>query len=402
MENNNSSIEQPNIKPMQNCPVVYSLSIVGRKWMLPVLCELNKKNIMRYGAIKKSIPGITNMALTQVLKDLVANDVVQRIQFEEIPPHVEYSLTQVGEKLLPALYSVAKWGLNLMDRDDVKCSCSDKCYGAYYEYIPNEREQEVRQSPERYNERYLRYYQEIIEEKVETKSIPDKLEAFLLAMLHALTEDGTEPTRWSFIFYMRNDTPNILQTDRPQYKILRDLIEEGKSDGVIQAPMETEYIIQMLSKVITGCIGAMAAVCIALFAAITLQNAESNREGAIASISIATVIPMFVLAYGCLYSLAQKETMTKMQYMESVMLIRFGSFFTAFMGYLEGIWHIIALKGGALTENPGMEAVLACGWSAIGVAATVLWVIEMRTKYVVRSKYGGIIHQTHFKRRKSI
>lgn len=147
---------------------------------------------------------------------------------------------------------------------------------------------------------------------------------------------------------------------------------------------------------------AMAAVCIALFVAITLQNVESNREGAIASISIATVIPMFVLVYGCLYSLTQKETMTKMQHMESVMLIRFGSFFTAFMGYLEGIWHIIALKGGALTENSVIEAVLACGWCAIGVVATVLWVIEMRTKYVVRNKYGGIIHQTHFKRRKSI
>lgn len=147
---------------------------------------------------------------------------------------------------------------------------------------------------------------------------------------------------------------------------------------------------------------SMAAVGIALFVAITLQNVESNREGAIASVSIATVIPMFVLVYGCLYSLVQKETMTKMQHMESVMLIKFGAFFTAFMGYLEGIWHIIALKGGVLTENPGMEAVLACGWCAIGVIMTVLWVIEMQTKYVVRNKYGAIIDQTHFSRRKSI
>lgn len=147
---------------------------------------------------------------------------------------------------------------------------------------------------------------------------------------------------------------------------------------------------------------AMATVCIVLFAAITLQNVESNREGAIASISIATVIPMFVLTYGCLYGLAQKETMTEAQHMESVMFIRFGSFFTAFMGCLEGIWHIIALRGGALTENPSMEAVLTCGWFAIAVVATILWVLEMRTKYVVRNKYGGIMHQTHLKRRKSI
>ena len=60
--------------------------------------------------MKKAIPKITNTMLTSTLRDLERLGVVAREQFNEIPPHVEYSLTESGEALLPIFYEIAKWG----------------------------------------------------------------------------------------------------------------------------------------------------------------------------------------------------------------------------------------------------------------------------------------------------
>ena len=118
-----------------DCPIIYVFHLVSRKWVIDVLCKLNKYQVMRYGEIKKAVPGITNMALTQVLKELAANGVIDRIQYNEIPPHTEYSLTEQGKELIRALYSVARWGLKQMSEKG-HSTCADKCYSMYYEYIP--------------------------------------------------------------------------------------------------------------------------------------------------------------------------------------------------------------------------------------------------------------------------
>ena len=72
------------------CPVVYSLDLLGRKWRLPILCELDKHGVMRYNELKRRISGITNMMLTQTLRELEANHLLSRTQYNEIPPRVEY------------------------------------------------------------------------------------------------------------------------------------------------------------------------------------------------------------------------------------------------------------------------------------------------------------------------
>lgn len=61
--------------------------------------------------IKKAIEGITNTMLTNSLRELEADGLVSRIQFNEIPPHVEYSLTEKGTALLPIFYEMTMWGL---------------------------------------------------------------------------------------------------------------------------------------------------------------------------------------------------------------------------------------------------------------------------------------------------
>lgn len=93
-----------------NCPLTFALNLIGGKWRLPIIWALNKNGTMRYNQLKRSIYGITNMMLTQSLKELETDGIINRRQYMEIPPRVEYSLTDNGEKLIPALKALADWG----------------------------------------------------------------------------------------------------------------------------------------------------------------------------------------------------------------------------------------------------------------------------------------------------
>ena len=93
-----------------NCPLTFALNFIGGKWRLPIIWALSKNGTMRYNELKRSINGITNMMLTQSLKELELNGIINREQFVEIPPRVEYSLTDNGKELIPALKALANWG----------------------------------------------------------------------------------------------------------------------------------------------------------------------------------------------------------------------------------------------------------------------------------------------------
>ncbi len=73
---------------------------------------------MRYNELKRSIEGITNMVLTQSLKDLELKGIINRKQFMEIPPRVEYSLTDNGEDLISALKTLANWGNRMKNMEN--------------------------------------------------------------------------------------------------------------------------------------------------------------------------------------------------------------------------------------------------------------------------------------------
>lgn len=99
---------------IEECPVGFALKAIEGKWKLPILWVLCQNGTLRYNELKKSITGITNMMLTSSLKELEESGLVNRVQYNEIPPRVEYSLTEIGEKLLPVLDEFAKWGEELM------------------------------------------------------------------------------------------------------------------------------------------------------------------------------------------------------------------------------------------------------------------------------------------------
>ena len=93
-----------------NCPVTPLLLMLQGKWKLQIIYELCIQDPIRFGQLKKAISGITNTMLTTSLRELERDGLVSRIQVNEIPPHVEYSLTDKGKALLPVFYEMTKWG----------------------------------------------------------------------------------------------------------------------------------------------------------------------------------------------------------------------------------------------------------------------------------------------------
>ena len=82
------------------CPVGKALAVVGGKWKMRIICSLYLDGTMRYVDLVKKTKGITSAMLSSSLKDLEADGVIIRKQFEEIPPRVEYSLTENGRTML--------------------------------------------------------------------------------------------------------------------------------------------------------------------------------------------------------------------------------------------------------------------------------------------------------------
>lgn len=98
-----------NIKKF-NCPVEYTLSIMGGKWKPVILWHLAVEGVRRYGEIKKSVTGITHKMLSQQLKELEWDGLIHRQEYHQIPPKVEYSLTDKGASLMPVLKTMCEWG----------------------------------------------------------------------------------------------------------------------------------------------------------------------------------------------------------------------------------------------------------------------------------------------------
>ncbi len=94
----------------RNCPVTPLLVMLQGKWKTQVLYEFCINEKIRFGELKKCLPGITNTMLTTTLRELEKDGLIIRKQYNEIPPHVEYSFSEMGRDLLPVFYSMMVWG----------------------------------------------------------------------------------------------------------------------------------------------------------------------------------------------------------------------------------------------------------------------------------------------------
>lgn len=94
----------------QLCPATFAFQVIGGKWNLPILACLSEQESIRYNELKRRLNGITGTTLTNCLKELIDNGIVNRQQFNEIPPRVEYSLTPSGKELVPLIEAIVAWG----------------------------------------------------------------------------------------------------------------------------------------------------------------------------------------------------------------------------------------------------------------------------------------------------
>ena len=94
-----------------NCPVTPVIQMLQGKWKLQIIYELCIRSPMRFGELKRVLQPITNTALANALKELEADDLVQRTQYNEMPLRVEYSLAPNGQDLLHVFYAISQWGI---------------------------------------------------------------------------------------------------------------------------------------------------------------------------------------------------------------------------------------------------------------------------------------------------
>lgn len=98
-----------------NCPIRNVLSRFGDKWSILVLFTLGETGTLRFGEISRSIEDLSQKMLTVTLRTLEADGLVYRKVYPEIPPRVEYRLTEVGESLLPHIKDLIAWAGKNMD-----------------------------------------------------------------------------------------------------------------------------------------------------------------------------------------------------------------------------------------------------------------------------------------------
>lgn len=100
---------QPKLEKDIRCPLEYGLAVFGGKWKARIICVLSEKEKLRYSALRREMTDIADPVLAAALRELIADDIVRRQQFEEIPPRVEYSLTEKGYSVVPILRSICRW-----------------------------------------------------------------------------------------------------------------------------------------------------------------------------------------------------------------------------------------------------------------------------------------------------
>lgn len=94
---------------MPECPVATTVGLIGSKWKLLILRDL-LTGPKRYNELRRSLTGISQKVLTASLKSMIADGLVDKTAYPEVPPRVEYSLTALGESMKPMIQVMEQWG----------------------------------------------------------------------------------------------------------------------------------------------------------------------------------------------------------------------------------------------------------------------------------------------------
>jgi DNA-binding HxlR family transcriptional regulator len=100
---------------LPECPVATTVLMIGSKWKLLIMRNLLARP-WRFNELQKSIDGISQKALTEALRSMEADGIVSRTVYPEVPPRVEYALTELGESMRPIIKSMESWGLTYKEQ----------------------------------------------------------------------------------------------------------------------------------------------------------------------------------------------------------------------------------------------------------------------------------------------
>jgi DNA-binding HxlR family transcriptional regulator len=106
---------------MEECPVKYALDILSGKWIMQIVWELSQEKVIRFNDLQRRVGGISSLMLSKNLHELQEHKLVNRIQYNEIPPRVEYQLTDLGKAIKPALDMLGEWGIRVYNENDKGC-----------------------------------------------------------------------------------------------------------------------------------------------------------------------------------------------------------------------------------------------------------------------------------------
>ncbi|BDT91654.1 MULTISPECIES: winged helix-turn-helix transcriptional regulator [Nocardia] len=98
------------------CGIDAAMDVVGGKWKALILWELENHGVRRFGELRKGLPGVSEKMLIQQLRELEEDGIVSRTVYREVPPRVEYRLTEIGVALNAALEPLGAWGRARIDR----------------------------------------------------------------------------------------------------------------------------------------------------------------------------------------------------------------------------------------------------------------------------------------------
>lgn len=103
------------------CPVATTVQLIGSKWKLLILRNLLQRPY-RFNELQKSLEGISQKVLTDSLRSMEADGIITRTVYPEVPPRVEYALSELGETMRPIIKSMEMWGIDYKNRKKIKYS----------------------------------------------------------------------------------------------------------------------------------------------------------------------------------------------------------------------------------------------------------------------------------------
>lgn len=91
------------------CPLEYGLDVFGGRWKSRIICVLGAKECLRYSELRAEMTNVSDAVLSSSIKELIADGIISRRSYDEIPPRVEYRLTEKGASVVPVLQQICRW-----------------------------------------------------------------------------------------------------------------------------------------------------------------------------------------------------------------------------------------------------------------------------------------------------